>query len=165
MASEPDSDKIDRLTEILKKAKPASLLQPAPPGRSLQAGRDIQYFEKGACLSIDRGGTTPGSTHPHRSLRRALRLICLGVVVLTVPLLFSVKATHRPDTAAIRPIAAIAVDRAPDIRPAEAFTPTGPLTVVPYDSYIQLHAGCAFFRAPRRAQPNNIAAPERPRDI
>lgn len=148
MAHKPDRDKIDRLTEILKKAKPAPLPQPAPPGRSLQAGRDIRYFEKGARISIGRGGTASRNQHPHRAFRRFLRLTCLGVVVLLVPLLFSVKSTRQPKVTVIRPIAAIPFDRAPDIRPANAFTPTGPLTMVPYDAYFQMHAGWAFFRAP-----------------
>jgi|GEM_PF-5926058 len=163
MAREPDSDKVDRLTEILKKAKPAQ--QPAPPGRTLQAGRDIQYFEKGACLSIDRSGTKSNNHYLHRSFRRFLRLTCLGVVFIMVPLLFSAKPTRQPPITAIRPIAAIAVDRAPDIQQADAFAPTGPLTVAPYETRFEMHAGCAFFRAPRRVEPSNLAAANAPRDI
>lgn len=165
MAREPDSDKVDRLTEILKKAKPAPLSQSAPPGRSLQAGRDIQYFERGACLSIDRSGTKSNNQNLHRSIRRFLRLTCLGVVFLLVPLPFSAKSTRQQPTTAIRPIAAIAVDRAPDIRPADALAPTGPLTVAPYETRFEMHAGCAFFRAPRRVEPSNAMVPPERQDI
>jgi len=163
MAREPDSDKVDRLTEILKKAKPAQ--QPAPPGRSLQAGRDIQYFENGARLSINSSGTKSNNQYLHRSIRRFLRLTCLGVVFIMVPLLFSVISTQQPQNTVIRPIAAIAVDRAPDIQPADVLIPTGPLTEAPYETCFEIHAGCAFFRAPRSVEPNIIAADNKSRDI
>jgi hypothetical protein len=48
---------------------------------------------------------------------------------------------------------------------ADVFTPTGPLTVAPYETCFEKHAGCAFFRAPRHIEPSNNVVANKPLDI
>ena len=62
-------------------------------------------------------------------------------------------------------ITMLQTDLSADILPADMFTPTGPIDVVPFDSYFQMHAGCAFMRAPRRVEPNMTVAETAPHKL
>lgn len=57
------------------------------------------------------------------------------------------------------------MDPSAAILPADMFTPTGLINVVPFDSYFQMHAGCAFMRAPRRVEPNMTVAETAPHKL
>ena len=115
----------------------------------------LQWLDNQEDAAVDRIGPAPKTTvRRKRFLRRPIRLATVLLVVLAVPLLFSVVRTQAPPAMVSGLISAITGDQAPDIQAADIFTPgPGPLTVVPYESVFECHAGCSFFRAPRRVAP------------
>ena len=89
-----------------------------------------------------------------RRLRCPIRLATILLIVLAIPLLFSVVCTNSPPAMVSGLISAITADQAPDIQPADMLTAgPGPLTVVPYESVFECHAGCTLFHAPRLVAP------------
>lgn len=92
---------------------------------------------------------------PSRPIRSVLRLLFLGLVVLAVPLMFSVERTRPPDPSVTGPIAAIATDEALQIKPAGAAVPAAA-----YRLGFHAHAGCSFFRQTRPAVPTANSNPQ-----
>ena len=160
MAREPYSNEDHRLKEILQKAN-----APTQPQAAKTSGHAIPFVTKASSSS-----STAASPFlkAHNEISRSGDF-CASYFSLpwawSYRSLFSVELTQPPNEMAIRPIAVIAVDRAPDIQTADAFTPTGPLTVAPCEPCFEMHAGCAFFRAPRCVEPSNSMAPVKHQDI
>jgi len=88
-----------------------------------------------------------------RPTPRASRLICLFLLAVCVPLLFSVSQTRSPNPTVTGPIAAITVDQAPAIKPAGLVDQVVPATEPPCQPYFECHGGCSFFRQARPSMP------------
>lgn len=103
-----------------------------------------------ALSTLDRKQVERGTRK--RPPSRALRLTCLFLLALCVPLLFSVSQNRPPDNMITGPIAAIAVAHPPAIQPAGLGNHVIPSTESPCQPYFECHAGCSFFKP---SQPMN----------
>ena len=157
MAREPDSSKANHLTGILKSARPAAQ-STRLPDRSVQISNGIQNIKKAAIDSLTVASPFPKNLAIQKAAQATqlhylpFRSSLSGSLIFYIKINPLTQRRHHPP---------IAVDRAPDIQPADAFTPTGPLTVVPYENGFQMHAGCAFFRAPRHVEQSNAMAQDK----
>jgi len=91
---------------------------------------------------------------------RALRLVCLFLLALCVPLLFSVSQTRTPNPMIAGPIAAITADQAPAIQPAGLVDQVMQATEPPCQPYFECHAGCSFFKPANPISPMTTSNPQ-----
>ncbi len=154
-------DRRERLERILKEAEPA-LDQPSGNGKTVGIGdiagqaNQIVVGNDNIVITNTRHRT---KAHP---LRRATRLLWMGVVVLCVPLISCVEATRPPDPKIIGSITTITAQNEPDLQTADLADTTAPLTVIHAQPGFHCYAGCSFLKPTRTIDP---LAGQRSQDI
>lgn len=142
-----------RLERILKDAEPA-LDKPSDNQKAVGIGDITGRVNQVVCgndnIVITESSRDTKHTQP---LRRAIRLLCMGVVVLCVPLIFCVERTRPPAIVVTVPITAVAPDHALTFQPAAQITP---------QPGFHVHAGCSFFKP---LQPIDPGAGSKPQSI
>ena len=145
-------DRKERLERILKDAEPV-LDQPSGNGKTVDIG-DIAGQANQIVVGNDNIVITD-SRHLAKahSLRKATRLLWMGVAVLCVPLIFCVEGTRPPDPKIIGSITTITARNEPDLQTANLVDTTAPLTVIHAQPGFQCYAGCSFLKPTRTIDP------------
>ena len=151
----------EKLERILKDAEPA-LDQPGGNGKTVDIG-DIAGQANQVVVGNDNIVITNTrhrtKAHP---LRRATRLLWMGVVILCVPLIFCVEGTRPPDPRIIGSITTITAQNEPDLQTADLADTTASLTMSQPRPGFHCYAGCSFFKPTRTIDP---LAGQKPKDI
>jgi len=146
-----EGDRRQRLERILKDAEPA-LDQPSGYSKTVGIG-DIAGQANQVVVGNENIVITDSrrDTKQMQPLRRAIRLLCMGMIILCVPLLFCVERTQPPAIVITIPITANAPDQPPTFQRANQLAP---------QPGFHVHAGCSFLKPPRPIDPATGAKPQ-----
>ena len=117
-----------------------SAISPARPTRSWS-------------VTTTSSSPTAAAIQKKRPLRKAIRLLNIGLIILCVPLLFAWNASTRPDPTITGPITAITAQNESAPQTADLVDTTAPLTVIHAQPGFHCYAGCSFLKPTRTIDP------------